>query len=301
MIEFFLKLDIKIQAALIAALTSIITLIISTYLKSPIEKRLHKHRLKLNFEYEQRKKIKDTIAQYKGQIIQAANSINGRVKNLTKNREKAVIWMNAEYNDDINKNYYIKSFIYRILSFFAWVKILEDRIIFLDTTIASKKDILFIKMLKIMPQFFFDGDIVEGIELSQNQLEKDIIYSDNFKLQYLWMIQNENVISFEEFKTHYKENYSKFSELAGLLRGINDTEDRLRFDRLIGFHLFITGLLNKFGYDYQKTSYKYLNEIINRHNKTSTFKNIKKHIFEKYKFGKYELRNIYCILKKYGS
>jgi len=291
MIEYFLDLDFKVQAALIAAFTSIFTFIISISSKNFLERKIHSSKLKSNYEYEQRKLIKDVLAKNKGHLIHSAHSLNGRFKNFTKNYAKASVWMER-------KEYYYKSFIYRILRFFAWIDILEQDLIFLDTSISAKADLDFVKYLKVFPEFFHDGDLVDKLSLTENQVESDLIYRDTFKRMYLWMITDKKtVITFNEFEKEYDSNYSDFEPLAEYIFKIKLNESRFRLDRLFGLQLMIIGLINNYGYDYQETSKEYLEELIKRQNTKRIFKNIRTHIFKKYKINRFKNRRIYCALK----
>ncbi len=296
MIEYFLNLDVKIQAALISAFTSIFIFIITISSKNFLERKIYSSKLKSNYEYEQRKLIKDVLAKNKGHLIHSAHSLNGRLKNFTKNYNKASVWMEK-------KQYYFKSFLFRILRFFAWIHIIEQDLIFLDTSISEKSDLDFVKYLKIFPEFFHDGDLVTNMNLTDKQVENDLIYRDVFKNMFLWMIKDDNtVISFNEFEKRYDKHYSEFEPLADYIYKIKiDDTERFRIDRLFGLQLMIIGLINNYGYDYQETSKNYLEELVRRQKTTRIFKNITIHIFKKYKISKIKNRRIYCILKKYSS
>ncbi|MGD1945537.1 MAG: hypothetical protein ACFB0A_04520 [Croceivirga sp.] len=297
MVEFFKELDVKILAALIAAITSIITVLITIGTKNFLEKNLHSYKLKSNYAYDQKRKIKDVIAQNKGHLLSAAASLNGRMKNLTSRSENQQwLRMHGDYNPE--DRYYFKSFLYRILRFYAWIDILEKDLIYLDTAIAESDDMEFVKYLKVFPEIFHDGDLVENMGRTHDQVEHDLIYRDEFKNMYLWMINdNQKVISFNKFKQLYLENLNRFEKLCAYLDCIHPDEDRFRWDRICGLQLLVIGLLNKYGYDYQFTDKKYLKQLIDRQGKTRIFGNIKKHIYEKYKIKKKGLKIIFSALE----
>ncbi|NOQ71763.1 MAG: hypothetical protein GQ574_07175 [Crocinitomix sp.] len=295
MIDYFLSLDIKVQAALIAALTSLLTFIISISSKNFLERKIHSSKLKSNYEYEQRKLIKDVLAKNKGHLIHSAHSLNGRFKNYTKNYPLSSEWLDR-------KTYYYKSFLYRILRFFAWIHIIEQDLIFLDTSISAKTDLDFAKYLKVFPEFFHDGDLVNELNVPRNEVENDLIFRDAFKRMFLWMItEDKTVISFNEFEEKYDANYSNFEPLGDYLDNVERDKAGFKADRLFGLQLMLVGLINNYGYDYQETSKKQLNELIKGQNTTRIFKNIRLHVFKKYKINKFKNRRVYCAIKKHSS
>jgi hypothetical protein len=305
--DYLLGLDIKIQTALIAAATSILTFILSLVTKNYLEGKSYTKKLEKDYTYEQRKKVKDAIAAHKGHLLNAASSLNGRLKNLTKvNGEK---WLNVDGEYTTDGHLYFKTFVYRVLSFYAWINVLEDELIYMDTFISAKEDIEFLKFLRVFPLPFYDGDLVDGIKnengddnLSAKEINRDIIYKDIFNSMYLWMITPEKkVISFEEFLSTYESNLDKISPLFSFLDGINPRENRFRWDRIYVLQILLVGFLNKFGYDFHKTDYKYLNELIDRQGKKKTFKNIDEHIFKKFKIKSGGMRLIKFAIRKHSK
>ena len=132
-------MDEKIISAIIAASTSIVTVLISFWIKPKIERKTHISKVEIEHEYEQRKKIKGVLSKYKIHIVNSADSLKGRLNNLSIHWSSK--WHYVDGNFLNQEDYYFQSTIYRILSFYAWMKIIERNLIYLDTTIASDEDL----------------------------------------------------------------------------------------------------------------------------------------------------------------
>jgi len=116
-------MDPKITAAIIAAFVSIFTLLITSLIKPFWEKHFHKFKLKSVHDFEQRKQIKEAISKNKTMLLNSAESLNHRLWNFSKNSDKK--WHSFNENDNLEDKYYLVSFCYRFLAFFAWCRIIE--------------------------------------------------------------------------------------------------------------------------------------------------------------------------------
>ena len=302
----FLKLDTNLQTGLIAAVVSLLTFFITLISKNYLESKSYSRKLNKDYSYEQRKKVKDTLAIYKGHILNSASDLNGRFKNLTKFKRYDWLEMNGGY---INNRYYFKSSLYRILSFYAWLHLLKEELIYMDTVISEKEDIEFLKFIHVFPLPFHDGDLVNNIttesendELSYDERSQDLIFRDVFNCMFLWMItEDKKVITYEEFLLSYETHIEIIKPLCEYLDGINPNENRFRWDRIFIVQLLLIAFLNKFGYDYHRTNFKYLKVLIVRQGKFETFKNLNEHIFEKFKIKSKKIRLVKFLIWKYSS
>jgi len=136
-------METPLFTAIISAGTSLLTVIITLSTKNWIEKRFLIFRLRKEHEYTQRKEIKNVLAKYKVPFINSAEFLNHRLWNLSKNYSRKWHDVNGKYNYE---GYYYQSTIYRILRHFAWIKIIQNKLIFLDTTIATNEDLFFVNI-----------------------------------------------------------------------------------------------------------------------------------------------------------
>ena len=164
--------DPKIQAAVISAIISVITVLLSFFLKSIYERHFHIFKLESEHEYEQRKKIKEVIAKHKTQLLDSAESLNHRLWNFSEKHNKN--WHTVKNLKLLHEHYYLASFTYRMLAFFAWMRKVEREMVFLDGTVATKQDLNFVKYLKIFPQLLCDVTLFEGLDYNRRVCKRPL-------------------------------------------------------------------------------------------------------------------------------
>jgi hypothetical protein len=154
--------DPKVVAALISAIVSIIVVLLSFLLKTWFERYFLLFRLEAEHRYEQKKKIKDVIAKNKTPLLDAGESLNHRLWNFAVNYKEG--WHKISGELDPDQHYYLASFTYRVLAFFAWVRRVENQMVYLDATIASRDDLNFLKFLRLLDQVMCDTALFKGLE-----------------------------------------------------------------------------------------------------------------------------------------
>ena len=259
--------DPKVIAAIIAALTSVITLFI---LKPFVEKRMLKFKLNEEHKYEQRKQIKEVLAKNKTQLIGSAEQLNHRLWNFRRNHSENWHKVSGDYFN--SENYYFNSFIYRILAFYAWLRVIDKQMIYLDTTIASKDDLFFVKYLQIFPQIMCDLFLFRGFEFDPNS-PKDHFFRNDFEDITLTLVSGDRVIQYSDFFDHLSQSKEQYIRLCAFIDGLSPDEERLRFDRLQLLHLTILAFLNKYGYDFQYTDDERVKNILDKPRKSRLLQN----------------------------
>jgi hypothetical protein len=259
----------KLLTVIISAGTSLLTVILTLSTKNWIEKRFLIFKLQKEHEYKQRKEIKNVLSKYKVPFINSAEALNHRLWNLSKNYSRKWHDVGGRLKHD---GYYYQSTVYRILRHFAWIKIIQGKLIFLDTTIATKGDLFFVKYLNYFPQLFQDTDLFEGLNYDSNHAT-DHIYRDTFEEVYSNIITGDEVISFTDFKEKIADDFSKFVPILKFVDNINPEEERLRWDLLHCFHLTLMSFLTSYGYDFQHTSKHKIIELISRQRRCKIYKN----------------------------
>jgi len=187
--------------------------------------------------------------------------------NYANNHHRDWLEINGDYLE--KQNYYFHSFIYRFLSLFGWIRIINQEMIYLDTTIATKNDLEFIKFLRLFPRIFSDLTFIEGDE-KKGKSADDHFYRNDFEVISEVLIKNEGIISYANYledlgalKEHHINIFKYFD-------GISSTEKRSRWDRLHLLHLTVILFLNNYGYDFQNTNDKKLRTVLT-HPKTSSY------------------------------
>jgi len=250
----------KILPALISAVTTVIVFFLTLFTKRYVDTRILSSKLQTEHEFEQRKKIKDVLAKYKVQLLTACEDLNHRLWNFSNNHEKGWIKVQGNYESE---HYYFHSTAYRILCVFAWIKKVNNEMIFLDTTIASRKDLDFIKFLRLFPNIFCNLTFLIG-KHADGDSATDHFFRTDFDLLSDVVITNNEIHSYGEFKNKLSASRKSINQLYRYIDGISPTENRTRWDRLHLMHLTLITFLNCYGYDFQQTNDKKLQEVLTK-------------------------------------
>lgn len=283
-------MDSKILSALISAGTSIGTVLI---FKPLIEKHLLKFNLKYNYIFEQSKKVQDHIAKHKVQLLRSAELLNNRMKNFAKNYHKGWLDVNGKYQED---NHYIDTTVYRFLAFYAQIQLIENDLIYIDSTISQKKDIRMLKYFRLFYDVMCDVEIFNGFEYDIN-IAKDHFFTTPFYYFSNNLIENGKVINLDTFLANKNELLSKIQDVYIFFDSMTPNENRLRCERLKIFHIILIAFLNEYGYDYQKTSSKTLKLLKKELGDYILIKNLKP-LIKKYKLKKVFRGQIETIISK---
>jgi len=265
MIDYFLGFTPQTQAAIIAALTALLTTMLSFVTKGWIEKRIHLNKLESEYRYEQQKNLKAILSKNKMRLLNAGESLNHRLWNNIENHSEN--WLSSRGN-------YYYSFVYRFVSFFAYIRQIEKELIYIDSTFAGKKDLEFIKFLRTFPQLFSDTTLFDG-ENYDNNFATDHFFRNNFEQICEAFIKNNEVISYSLFKENISIYEHENDTIFSFFDNITVSENRFRFDLLQTFHLTLIAFLNSYGYDFQETTMKQVGYIIENPRKSRLLKNYK--------------------------
>jgi hypothetical protein len=244
-----MNLDPKIISVLISAGTTLVIFILSSIGKSFWDKYFHNYKLKADHKYEQRKKIKEAISKYKVRLMDSSESLNHRLWNFSDNIAKG--WHKKVDEKNISEQYYLESFSYRFLSFFAWCRKIEKEMFYLDSTISDPEDLEFIKYLKTFPQLFSDTSLFSGNQYDSFH-DKDHFFKDDFLSMIDKLITNDDVMSYSTFKE--KSSHPEYKKIITYIDDISINKTCLKWHALNSFHFILMAFLSKFGYDFQKTS-----------------------------------------------
>lgn len=274
----------EILSALIAAGTSIATVLI---IKPFVDKHLLKFGLKQSHIFDQSKKVKEHIALHKGRLLQSAELLNGRMKNFAKNYEERWLDVNGEYSKN---KHYMDTTVYRFLSFFAQIQLIESKLIYVDTTISQKQDIRMLKYFRLFHEVMCDVELFDGFPYDKN-IAKDHFFTTPFYNLSNNLIINDHVVNLDEFLEQKDKLLPKIVTVYMFFDAMNPNEERLRCERMKIFHLVLIAFLNEYGYDYQKTDSCKLKLLKNRlgdYKLLGNFENIVKKYKLNKNFGQFE-------------
>lgn len=257
-------------AALVSGSITITLFILKGIFGSFWDKYIHEYKIKIDHEYEQRKKIKETISKFKTPLLDSAELLNHRLWNFSSNCHNN--WHTIDISDNIKSKYYLQSFCYRILAFLAWCIKFEKESLFLDSTLSSKEDLFFIKYIKTMRNIFSDASIFNGLNYDIEH-DKDHFFRDDLVSMAELMITDTGVISFSKFKEIDSTKYQKMITYISTImndRGCN------KWHLINCFHFVLMAFLSKYGYDFQVTDKIKLLDLYSQQPKNKLVINFKK-------------------------
>ncbi|KGO92539.1 hypothetical protein [Flavobacterium subsaxonicum] len=268
-----LMLDIldneKIFPVVISTITTIVVFFLTLLTKNFIDTRILRSKLNTEHKFDQRKKIKEVLAKHKVHLLSACEDFNYRMWNFANNHNNNWLKVNGNYLD--RNTYYFQSFIYRLLAVLAWSKKIQKDMIYLDTTIASKEDLDFIKILNIFPCMFCDLTFLEGLQANTNNT--DHFYKNEFDHYAYYLITDDGIKSFSTYLDELSTSGSKLNHLFLFFDGMSPLESRKRWDRCHLFQITVIAFLNNYGYDFQKTDPEKFKEILNLPKRSSYLPN----------------------------
>jgi hypothetical protein len=235
----------------------IISAVVSTAVSYFFRKRETRDRLKTEYEYEQRKKLRNLIGLYHGRLLSASNTLNHRFWNLYQNHEKNWLKVNGNYSP---QNYYFHSFVHRFLNVCCLVRQFEREAIYVDARIAEKNDFIFLKYLDALRHCVTDKQLFDGLPYD-DFYQTDHFFADTFRQYCDSCVDDDgNFCGFDQFVQRVQTDRS-IDEVLRFFDSLSYSEKRFRWDRLITFHLVLAGFINSFGYPEQQTTKSQLEYI----------------------------------------
>lgn len=252
----------NVLASLLSAPSNIFwTVVISGAVSAAItyyfKRRETRHKLEAEYEYEQRKKLRNLIGGYHGRLLNAAVSVSRRFWNLYANVDEGWLNVNGSYGAG---HYYFHSCVYRFMNVASLIRQFEREAVFLDARIAEKRDFVFLQYLSALRWCVTDVDLFKGLTYDRFD-ETDHFFADTFRYYCDWCINDKgNFMEFPEFVRRLQKHHP-LDPVLGFFDGLSRREDRLRWDRLVAYHLILVAFINKFGYEEQRTSQAQFVEI----------------------------------------
>ncbi|MGA5589297.1 hypothetical protein ACPCHW_23865 [Pseudomonas siliginis] len=233
---------------------SVISAVISAFVAYTFRVREHRKKLVADYDHEQRKALREIIGRAHGRLLHATNSLNYRFLNLYANHNKG--WL---IGGEVRRpeHYYLNSFVCRFLAVFALVRDFERQALYVDSRIASKQDLIFVKYVAALHWCMTDTELFQGLNYDTFN-PVDHFFSDTLR-EYCEICVDENgeILSAKAMLALG----DKVEPVFLFFQGLSATEDRFRWDRLVSLHLLIATFINSIGYPEHRTSREKLNKI----------------------------------------
>ena len=233
-------------AAVVGALAGVIESVLATPLRYWIDKRALRHRLETEYEFEERRKLRQLIGSYHGRMLEHGDDWSRRMKNIYERVEAGDLKLDAGGNY-AELDYYLRTTAYRFLSLCAIARQFETEAFYIDARIAEARDLEFLKFVKALRWAMTDLELVEGVVT-----QGDNFFNDELRMLCdLCLNPTGKVITLTEFSSRAASE-SDFGLVLRYFDGLRPDEQRLRWDRLVAFHLIVMAFVNSIGYDMQQ-------------------------------------------------
>ena len=239
-------LDPAIVAAIIAAIVAVVTTILAAPLRIWAESIVAGRRLKVEYEYEQRKELANIIAVHHGRLLAACESWHYRLSNLYVNEEKG--WLSSP------GGYYFLTTCFRFLAVCSLARSFERRAFFIDARIAQERDLEFLNYIRAFFWVVTDPALFAEVDYDETE-STDHFFADQLR----WICDSfcpreDTCLTFKEFEALSAQPQDPFKDVSAFFHGLNSREERLRWDRIVCFHLLVMAFLNSVGYQTQSSS-----------------------------------------------
>ena len=260
--EWFKGLEVEALAAIISAAVSIILYILGALFNWFRERYMLSYKLKKEYTFNQKMHIKESLAKSKTPLIKAAEYLNYRLLNFSVNIDKNWHYNNYENIKKRSHCYYLKSFVYRLLSFFYWIDKAENDIYDFDFSLADKSDQVYVKYVKTMENFFCDKLLIDNLIAYNPKDSRHHFFKNELSHFISYMENNGRLLTFDQFTSKVENDFSPIVSVFYYIRNIHNDKNDPKYNIIMSFHLFLMLFLNKYGLDYQKTDRKKYHDIV---------------------------------------
>lgn len=183
--------------------------------------------------------------------------------------------------------YYLKSFVYRLLSFFYWIDKAEKDIYDFDFSVADESDQVYVKYVKTLENFFCEKLLIKEMIADNPDDSRHHFYKNQLNIFVSYVQDNGNLLSFDQFINKLESGFTKISRVISYIKEIKNDKNDPKYNIIMSFHLFLMLFLNKYGLDYQFTDRNKFHDIVkNKYYDKIVIKNELLEFFEQNKIQK---------------
>lgn len=261
--DWYTKQPKEIQGIIISVTVPFITFLLGGLAKWLYDRYSLKFKMKTEYYFVQKVKIKKKLSAQKTPLIKAAEDLNYRLWNLSENIGKG--WHNKEEEEwQIGDKYYLKSTVYRLLVFFYYTLKAEHSIYNFDLSLADNSDKKYLKYIKTLKHFFCEAILLKDLNYDSSKCTNHF-YKDDLAKFVNYLKEEKRIITYQEFSAKFHNNYSEIKPVIQYVTGINPQAGNLNYNVVMAFHLFIILFLNEYGLDFHHTSRRKMLQLTQRY------------------------------------
>lgn len=243
----------SLLVGVVTALVAAIAVVVATPLQYVFSRRALEHKLRSEYEYEQRKELRRLIGQYHGRLVEACDAWRHRMNNLYDHQAGGRMAVHGSY---VEPDYYFGTTVYRFMTLAALARQFEAEAFYVDARIAEKEDLDILKYVKAFRWIMTDLELIRGLEYDTWEA-RDHFLNDRYRGLCDAFAVDGRLPSLAEFEAR-AGNEPQLEPVLCFFDGLQENEERLRWDRLVAHHLLVAGFLNLAGYDMQHSDDEYL-------------------------------------------
>ncbi len=259
-ISWLMGLDLTVQIALISSFTTITVLVLKGIFNLVYKRYSFQYKMRKEYDFVQRKSIKEQLAKSKTPLIKASEELNYRLWNLSNYIDEG--WHSIpekEWTDQ--KRYYLRSFSYRFLSFIFWILKAENSMYKFDLSKADKADQIYLKQIKTLKHFFCERELLEELGYVAGKYSNHF-YKDELDSYSNYIKSESECLNYMEFEKKFNTNFKQIHKVIKYLTDIRSDPKNLNYNTIKSFHVFLLLFLNDYGLDYHKTSKKKIKKLV---------------------------------------
>jgi hypothetical protein len=246
-------LDSTVIAALVAAGVALVTTLVAAPLRLQVENRLLSRRLQLEYEYEQRKELRNLIGRYHGRLLAASEAWHYRLGNLYENVDEGWLAHPSEY--------YFLTTCHRFLSVCSLVRSFEREAFYIDARIAEDRDLDFLNYTRAFTWVVTDTALFRNLGYEPS-FSVDHFFADQLRwISDSFSPQDDECLAYQDFVRITETKPHPFEDVFEFFQGLRPGEHRLRWDRMVSFHLLLMAFINTVGYETQASDDDYMEAV----------------------------------------
>jgi hypothetical protein len=247
----------SVLVGVVTAIVAAVAVVVATPLQYVFSRRALEHKLQSEYEYEQRKELRQLIGRYHGRLVEAADAWRNRMNNLYDHQASGHMAVHGSFTEP---DYYFGTSVYRFMTLAALARRFEAEAFYLDARIADRADLDILKYAKAFRWIMTDLALVQSLEYDAWGAP-DHFLNDRYRGLCDAFAPGDGLPSLAEFEAR-SGHEPQLEPVLCFFDGLQADEDRLRWDRLVAHHLLVSGFLNLAGYDMQHSDDEYLAKVV---------------------------------------
>jgi hypothetical protein len=192
------------NAALVAFGLGIVATLLGTWIKERLrlatETTLHKRKADADFEAGERKKLRDSIGEYRGQLIEAATDFNYRLQNLSNNLGEPWLEKDGRYGGPRGDHHYFRTTVYRFAVLMSIANRFERDAHHIDERYSECKDLTFLLYAKAFRWVMTDVALFKNLDYNVSE-PIDHFFTDRLREMCAVLHDGSRTLRFDEFES----------------------------------------------------------------------------------------------------